>query len=116
MEPSDTWLRLSRPHEKFRDNSSELGYIVSTHRSEGAAIKAQPDTPGAYVAHRTPNDEWERYLEARDRREKPPSVGRPAEMDGGKRVNVYLDAASLAAAAALGDGNVSEGIRIALGK
>jgi len=54
-------------------NSSELGYIVSTHRSEGAAIKAQPDAPGAYVAHRKPDGEWERYLDARDRRETPPA-------------------------------------------
>lgn len=43
-----------------------------------------------------------------------PSVGRPSEMEGGKRVNVYLDAASLDIAAKLGQGNVSEGIRIAL--
>lgn len=42
------------------------------------------------------------------------SVGRPAEMNEGKRVNVYLDAASLARASALGEGNVSEGIRRAL--
>ena len=40
--------------------------------------------------------------------------GRPSEMNEGKRVNVYLDAASLAAAAKLGNGNVSEGIRLAL--
>lgn len=46
--------------------------------------------------------------------EHPRSVGRPAEMAGGKRVNVYLDAASLARAAQLGHGNVSEGIRVAL--
>jgi len=41
-------------------------------------------------------------------------VGRPSEMEGGKRVNVYLDAASLERAAILGGGNVSEGIRRAL--
>lgn len=41
--------------------------------------------------------------------------GRPAEVKGGKRVNVYLDAASLTRAAELGGGNVSEGIRLALG-
>lgn len=39
---------------------------------------------------------------------------RPREMEGGQRVNVYLDAASLAAAARIGQGNVSEGIRLAL--
>ena len=42
--------------------------------------------------------------------------GRPATLTGGKRVNVYLDDASLDAAAKLGDGNVSEGIRVALKK
>ena len=40
-------------------------------------------------------------------------VGRPADV-GGKRVQVYLDAESLAIAAKLGNGNVSEGIRKAL--
>lgn len=43
-------------------------------------------------------------------------AGRPAELEGGKRVNVYLDAASLDTAAKLGLGNVSEGIRIALAR
>jgi len=40
-------------------------------------------------------------------------VGRPANV-GGKRVQVYLDADSLAIAAKLGNGNVSDGIRKAL--
>ncbi len=43
-------------------------------------------------------------------------AGRPAEMNEGKRVNVYLDTSSLTKAAELGCGNVSEGIRIALAK
>lgn len=43
-------------------------------------------------------------------------VGRPVEIDGGKRVNVYLDAESAAIAAKLGNGNVSDGIRKALTK
>lgn len=41
-------------------------------------------------------------------------VGRPAEMSGGKKVNTYLDAESIAIATRLGNGNVSEGIRKAL--
>lgn len=44
----------------------------------------------------------------------PPARGRPVEMTGGKRVNVYLDAASLATAERIGNGNVSAGIRAAL--
>ncbi len=42
------------------------------------------------------------------------SPGRPPSLSGGKRVNVYLDAASLKAADKLGGGNVSEGIRMSL--
>lgn len=42
------------------------------------------------------------------------TIGRPAEMDGGKRVNVYLDKTSLQRAAEIGDGNVSAGIRKSL--
>lgn len=41
-------------------------------------------------------------------------VGRPVEIDRGKRVQVYLDAKSLTIAAKLGNGNVSEGIRKSL--
>ncbi|MFZ6755745.1 hypothetical protein ACO0K9_00880 [Undibacterium sp. Ji50W] len=41
-------------------------------------------------------------------------VGRPNLIEGGKRVNVYLDAESLAIAEQLGQGNVSSGIRVAL--
>jgi hypothetical protein len=41
-------------------------------------------------------------------------AGRPAELEGGKRVQVYLDAESLARAARIGNGNVSAGIRKAL--
>lgn len=40
-----------------------------------------------------------------------PEAGRPAELEGGKRVQVYLDAESLFIAAKLGNGNISEGIR-----
>jgi hypothetical protein len=42
------------------------------------------------------------------------TAGRPRLLEGGKRVNVYLDTESLERAERLGLGNVSEGIRIAL--
>lgn len=41
-------------------------------------------------------------------------VGRPEELSGGRKVNTYLDAESIAIAIKLGNGNVSEGIRKAL--
>ena len=44
------------------------------------------------------------------------AAGRPAELADGHRVNVYLDAASLARAADIGAGNVSKGIRLALNR
>lgn len=46
--------------------------------------------------------------------ERQEQVGRPAEMEGGSRRNVYLDTVSIARARKLGKGNISEGIRIAL--
>ena len=45
-----------------------------------------------------------------------PREGRPAALDGGRRVQVYLDEHSLDRARVLGAGNVSEGIRIALSR
>jgi hypothetical protein len=42
------------------------------------------------------------------------TAGRPAEITGGRAVNVYLDADSISAAQALGRGSVSAGIRAAL--
>lgn len=42
--------------------------------------------------------------------------GRPSEMEGGGRRNIYLDAASMEIAKRLGDGNISEGVRAALRK
>lgn len=41
-------------------------------------------------------------------------AGRPAELEGGRKVNTYLDAESIAIAQRLGNGNISEGIRTAL--
>ena len=43
-----------------------------------------------------------------------PAPGRPREMKEGRKVTMYLDAASLEAARDLGGGNASEGIRMAL--
>lgn len=43
-------------------------------------------------------------------------AGRPAELEGGVRKNVFLDAASIAKAKKIGKGNLSVGIRIALSR
>jgi len=44
----------------------------------------------------------------------PNAPGRPKEIESGRRVNAWLDQASVDRAEALGDGNVSAGIRAAL--
>lgn len=44
----------------------------------------------------------------------PAPVGAPRQLEGGRAVNVYLDAASITKAERLGDGVISKGIRIAL--
>ena len=46
-------------------------------------------------------------------KEKKP-VGAPRKLEGGARRNIYMDEASTAEALALGNGNLSEGVRIAL--
>lgn len=45
---------------------------------------------------------------------RPAQIGRPAELEGGRRRNVYLDDQSWAIAEALGGGNISKGLRLAL--
>ena len=57
----------------------------------------------AYVARRRRSPDYE-----------PPGPGRPAVMDAGEPVTVYLSAAQVARAAELGDGNVSAGVRYAI--
>ena len=42
------------------------------------------------------------------------TTGRPAEIEDGRRVSVYLDPKSIAAAEVLGEGSISAGIRRAL--
>jgi hypothetical protein len=45
-----------------------------------------------------------------------PAAGRPATGQNGKRVNIYLTDESRAIAERLGNGNLSEGVRIALAR
>ena len=65
-------------------------------------FSARPDDPSHYWRGRV--DQLPIYGKA----------GRPSDLCGGKRVNVYLDATSLEIAKRIGGGNVSEGIRKSL--
>ncbi|WP_297500534.1 hypothetical protein [Ferrovum sp.] len=59
-------------------------------------------------------DYWRDRLNEIQRASGPGQAGRPSKMEGGKRVQVYLDTESIAVASRLGEGNISEGIRKAL--
>lgn len=88
-------------------NSTPLGTVTRDDFDTGALVRI--DATGVYVQV---NAGAIRSLDGRTIAAALGTAGRPSEMEGGKRVNVYLDAESLAIAAKLG--NVSEGIRKAL--
>lgn len=90
-------------------NSTPLGTITRDGTDTGAL--ARIEKTGAYVQV---NAGTIRSLDGRAVAAALGLTGRPAEMQDGKRVNVYLDAESLAIASKVGNGNVSEGIRKAL--
>lgn len=90
-------------------NSTPLGTVTRDGFDTGALVRIE--STGLYAQV---NAGAIRSLDGRTVAAALGTAGRPSEMEGGKRVNVYLDADSLAIAAKLGDGNVSEGIRKAL--
>lgn len=89
--------------------STPLGTVTRGDTDTGALV--QINATGVYVHV---NAGAVRNLDGRKVAAAIGMSGRPSEMDGGKRVNVYLDAKSLETAAAIGGGNVSAGIRKAL--
>lgn len=78
--------------------------FIATDKNTGVIVSARPSLESL-------NRDLEKRQESYESANKP---GRPAEMDGGKKVNTYLDAESVEIAKKLGNGNVSEGIRKAL--
>lgn len=89
--------------------STPLGTVTRDKMDTGALVRIE--ATGTYVQV---NAGAVRSLDGRKVAAALGTAGRPAEMEGGKRVNVYLDAESLEIAANLGNGNVSAGIRAAL--
>ena len=90
-------------------NSTPLGTVTRDESDTGALVRIE--TTGAYVQV---NASEIRHLDGRKVAAAIGTAGRPSEMYGGKKVNTYLDAESIAIAQRLGNGNVSEGIRKAL--
>ena len=90
-------------------NSTPLGTVTRGETDTGALVRIE--TTGAYVQV---NAGAIRSLDGRKVAAALGTAGRPSEMAGGKRVNTYLDAESIAIATRLGNGNVSAGIRKAL--
>lgn len=89
-------------------NSTPLGTVTREGTDTGALVKIEKT--GLYVQV---NAGVTRSLDGRTIAAALGLSGRPADV-AGKRVNVYLDPDSLAIAAKIGSGNVSEGIRAAL--
>lgn len=90
-------------------NSTPLGTVTRDEYDSGALVRIE--STGAYVQI---NAGSMRSLDGRKVASALGTAGRPSEMTGGKKVNTYLDAESIATAQRLGNGNVSEGIRKAL--
>lgn len=90
-------------------NSTPIGTVTRDESDTGALVRVE--TTGAYAQV---NAGAMRSLDGRKVAAALGTSGRPTEMSGGKKVNTYLDADSIAIAQQLGNGNVSEGIRKAL--
>lgn len=90
-------------------DSTPIGVITRGDSDTGALVKI--NSTGLYVQV---NAGAIRSVDGRKVSAAIGNNGRPPEMDGGKRVQVYLDKSSLDIAAKIGNNNVSEGIRIAL--
>ena len=90
-------------------NSTPLGTVTRDESDTGALVRIE--ATGTYVQV---NASVIRSLDGRKVAAALGTAGRPSEMAGGKKVNTYLDAESIAIATRLGNGNVSEGIRKAL--
>ena len=91
------------------ENSTPLGTVTRDGYDTGALVRI--DATGMYVQV---NAGAIRNLDGRKVLSALGTAGRPTEMTGGRRVQVYLDDASIEAATKLGDGNLSAGIRAAL--
>ena len=92
-------------------NATALGTVTRDDHDTGALVRIE--ATGTYVqvnAGALPRLDGRKVAAALG------TAGRPSEMSGAKKVNTYLDAESLAIARRLGNGNVSEGIRKALGR
>lgn len=121
---------VNHPNRGWRARwTVDLESATATHR-DGWQFAFSPavDAPGEYVgactvqpplltpeqissAARIAREAGDIWIETHAERR---PAGRPAEMRGGNRKNVYLDDESWSIAARFGDGNVSKGVRIAL--
>jgi hypothetical protein len=90
-------------------NSTPIGTVTRDQSDTGALVRIE--ATGVYVQV---NAGAARPLDGRKVAAALGTAGRPAEMAGGKRSNIYLDATSREIAERIGNGNISEGIRLAL--
>lgn len=108
INPSGNWQLYTAT---IPPGSVALGTVTRNGTDTGALVRMEKT--GAYLQI---NAGCARGLDGRTVAAALGTGGRPAKIIGGKRIDVYLDDSSVAAAAKLGGGNVSEGIRVALKK
>ena len=106
VDPNGNWRLYTNA---IPANSTPLGTVTRDIGDTGALVRM--DKTGVYVQV---NAGTIRSLDGRKVAAALGTTGRPTEMDGGKRTNIYLDAESRATAERIGNGNISDGIRIAL--
>lgn len=120
-------IYLRDPHQQVSDMTNTRDHqaaiaafetLVNRTDLDGQRVMAVMNKNGSPVAHHKfnarPGDQTYYWRGRIDELPVYEEVGRPAEMEGGKRRNVYLDDESWALAQSLGDGNASAGIREAL--
>lgn len=106
VDPNGKWRLFTAT---IPDGADVLGTVTHPDGETGALVRfAKTGRYGSVIAGAVRSVDGRKVAAALG------THGRPPEMVEGRRLNVYLDAQSLDTAARLGDGNVSEGIRIAL--
>lgn len=106
VDPDGAWRLYT---ETLPAGAEALGTVTREDGDAGALVRF-----GATGVYAQVNAGVTRSLDGRKVAAALGEFGRPCVMQGGRRVNVYLDGASLETAARIGGGNVSDGIRVAL--
>jgi len=95
-----------------------LGYLRGLRRGYHGEAFGTEEEHSMWLRFRTAEDQRAEmgrgYADGLEGKPPDPKQGRPAEIVGGRRVNLWLDAISIERAEMIGNGSVSAGVRKAL--